>query len=238
MRSKFTLRTMRSVQVTTAMTMLIVPASAFALTGSTARGDAQPSSTTALPVRVSPKRVAFGDPINVSGSGPAITPGEKVVLEARYTRATGWKRLRTTTVSRRGRFSFRAHLRHSGLLRAVPADGQQPQLRSTPRANVTPSAVGAAGLSGVSARRVTPVKVAARMRVVAHERDVLAGDAVHVDGTLEPARAGRTVTLQGHSEAGWKTLGHARTGRRGGFAVRYAPGDHRHRPSPSGAVPR
>jgi rare lipoprotein A len=224
LRSKFTLRTMRSVHVTTAMTMLVVPASAFALTGSTARGEAaQPFATTALPMQVSPEHVAFGDPIDVAGSGLAVIPGEKVVLEARYTRAAGWQRLRATTVSRRGRFSFHAHLRHSGLLRAVPAAAQGSRPRSTPAANVTPGATGSAALSGVVAQRVTPVKVAAAMHVVAHERDVLAGEAVHVDGTLEPARAGRTVTLQGHSGSGWQTLAHARTGRRGGFAVHYDP---------------
>jgi rare lipoprotein A len=223
MGSKFTLRTMRSVNVTIATAMLAVPASAFALTESTARGDAsQASAATGLPVQVSPKHVAFGDPIHVAGTASAVPSGGSVVLEARYSRAAGWKRLRDTTVSRGGRFSFRTHLRHSGLLRAVPAAGQT-TANPVARANVTPSAAGSAALAGVPAQRVTPVKVAAALHLVAHERDVLAGDAVHVDGTLDPARAGRTVTLQGHSGSGWQTLGRAHTGRRGGFAVHYAP---------------
>lgn len=74
-----------------------------------------------------------------------------------------------------------------------------------------------------AARRVTSFKVAAEMRASAHQHEVLAGDPVWVAGRLLPGRAGRPVALQGRSAAGWRTLAHARTGGRGGFAVRYTP---------------
>jgi hypothetical protein len=201
--------------------MLVVPASAFALTRATgAVGSANASAATPLPVRVTPKHVSLGDEIEVAGQAPAVGTGGKVVLEARYGRQSAWQRLSTTFVTHRGTFAFHTHPRHSGLLRAVPAGDQMaataPDDPRTIAANTTPG--------DVAARRVTSFKVAAEMRATNRQHDVLAGDPVWVAGRLLPGRAGRTVALQSHSAAGWRTLAHARTGGRGGFAVRYTPG--------------
>lgn len=219
MRSKFNLRRMRTVHALIAATMLVVPASAFALSGATVAGGSTPTSSAAsLPVRVSPKRVSLGDAIEVAGEAPAVGAGSKVVLEARYGRRSAWQRLSTAVISRRGEFAFHAHPRHSAVLRAVPAGGQT---ASQAPARVLPA--GSSAVTGVPAHRLTPVKVAAQLQAIGRQRDVLAGDSVHVAGRLLPERAGRIVALQGHSAAGWRTLAHARTGGRGGFAVRYTP---------------
>jgi hypothetical protein len=61
------------------------------------------------------------------------------------------------------------------------------------------------------------------VRTAAREHSVLAGHPFEVSGRLLPGRAGRTVRLQGHSSAGWRTVARGRTGHRGGFALRYAP---------------
>jgi rare lipoprotein A len=213
------LRWMRSVHVIIAVTLLVVPASAFALTRATgAVGSANASSATPLPVRVTPKHVSLGDAIEVAGEAPAVGSGGKVELEARYGRQSAWQRLSTTFVSRGGTFAFHAHPRHSGLLRAVPAGGQMAATDPRTIAARTSASPDAA------ARRVTSFKVAAEMRATSRRHEVLAGDPVWVAGRLLPGRAGRTVALQGHSAAGWRTLAHARTGGRGGFAVRYTPG--------------
>jgi rare lipoprotein A len=217
LRSKLQLRWMRSVHVVIALTMLVIPASAFALTRATgAAGPARASSATPLPVRVTPTHVSLGDAIEVAGHAPAIGGGDKVVLEARYGRQSTWQRLSTTFVSRRGTFAFHAHPRHSGLLRAVPAGRQ---MAST--APGDPRAITAPAAARPDARRVTSVKVAAEMRATSRPHEVLTGDTVWVAGRLLPGRAGRTVALQGRSAAGWRTLAHARTGGHGGFAVRY-----------------
>jgi rare lipoprotein A len=219
LRSKLKLRRMRTVDVIVATTMLVVPASAFALTSANvADGSAQNASSTPLPVRVSPKDISLGDEIEVAGEAPAAGVGGKVVLEARYGRTGAWRRLSTAVISRRGGFAFHARPRYSALLRAVPAGGP-PAAQATAR--VLP--VGASSVTGVSAHRLTRVKVAARLRATGPRRDVLAGGSVRVAGRLLPERAGRTVALQGHSSAGWRTLAHTRTGGRGGFAVRYTP---------------
>jgi hypothetical protein len=210
------LRWMRSVHVIIAATMLVVPASAFALTRATsAAGTAGESQTTPLPVRVTPRHVSLGDAIEVAGQAPTVASGGQVVLEARYGHQSAWQRLSTAFVSRRGTFAFHAHPRHSGLLRAVPASGQM--------ASAAPGARAIATHGDVAARRVTSFKVAAEMRTAERQHDVLAGDHLSVAGRLLPGRGGRTVALQSHSAAGWRTLAHARTGGRGGFAVRYTP---------------
>lgn len=225
MRSKFALRRMRSVNVTIATTMLAVPASAFALTTATAsQPSATPTATTTapLPVRVTPRHVAFGDPVNVTGSAPALARGQKVLLESRAGRLGAWRRMAWTLAGSRGGFAFHVHLRHSVQLRAVAAAGD-----SAPASPVAVAAHGAgaapARVDVRSRRRVTPVTVAAVMHTTTPDRQLLAGQAMQVIGRLAPARAGRTVRLQGHSAAGWTTLTRSRTGRRGRFALRYAP---------------
>jgi rare lipoprotein A len=220
LRSKLKLRWMRSVHVIIATAMLVVPASAFALTTATGTDAPSPASSTApLPVRVTPKHVSLGDAIEVAGKAPTVGTGGKVVLEARYGRRSTWQRLSTTFVSRRGTFTFHAHPRRSGVLRAVPAgDHMASTAPADPRvlaAQSTPA--------DAAARRVTSYNVGAEMRTTGAQHDVLAGDPVRVAGHLLPERAGRTVALQGHSADGWRTLAHARTGGRGGFAVRYTP---------------
>jgi rare lipoprotein A len=229
LRSESKLRWMRSVHGIIAVTMLVIPASAFALTRATrVTGPANASSAMPLPVLVSPTNVSLGDAIEVAGQAPAIRSGGRVALEARYGRQSAWQRLSTTFVSRRGRFVFHAHPRHSGLLRAVPAGGH---MASAPPGDPRAIAAQTTASPNATARRVTPFKVAAEVRATSRPREVLAGDAVHVAGRLLPGRAGRTVALQGHSTDGWRTLAQARTGGRGGFAVRYtpdAPGLRRH----------
>jgi len=221
MRSKLKLRWMRSVHLITAVTMLVVPASAFALAGASGVvRSANASSATPLPVLVTPKHVSLGDTIEVAGQAPAVGRGGKIVLEARYGRQSAWQRLSTTFVSRRGTFAFHAHPRHSGLLRAVPAGGQ---MASAAPGDPRTIAARTAASPDAAARRVTSFKVAAEMRATSRRHEVLAGDPVWVAGRLLPGRTGRTVALQGHSAAGWRTLAHARTGGHGGFAVRYTP---------------
>jgi rare lipoprotein A len=222
MRSRLNLRWMRSVHVIIAAAVLVVPASAFALTTATgATGSADASPTAPLPVRVTPRHVSLGDTIEVAGEAPTVGTGGKVVLEARFGRQSSWQRLSTTFVSRRGTFAFHAHPRHSGVLRAVAAGDQ---MASTAPADPRAIPAQSSSHADVVARRVTSFKVAAEVQTTRRQHDVIAGDPVRVAGRLLPGGAGRTVALQGHSAAGWRTLAHARTGGRGGFAVRYIPG--------------
>ena len=232
MRPSFRLRGMRTAQLTMAATMLAVPASAIALPSATS-ADARPP-TGPLPVRVTPRHVGFGEPVNVTGSAVRAQAGHTVVLQSAPSARSAWRRVSATRIGRRGRFAFHERLRSSGVLRAVEL-GPRRTAAATPVAHAR--STGGAELSPTrtpvrttAVSRVAAIQVAARMRVAEREHAVLAGEQIQVAGRLLPGRTGRTIALQGHSGRGWSTLGHARTGGRGGFAVRYRPvsGTDRH----------
>ena len=237
---------MRTIQLTIAMTMLSVPASAFALPGTTSTETHGPTAAL-LPVAVAPRHVSLGQSVSITGTAASAQAGRRVALQSAPRRHAAWRRLATTRIGRRGRFAFRAHLRHSGVLRAVEIDG--PRSGAAARGTVSvPGArpalrsrsvndTGAAGLASAPTPRGTraparfaPVQVTAALRVPARSHDVLSGDDIQVAGRLLPGRRGRAVALQGHGAHGWRTLARARTGGRGGFAVRYRPssGTDRH----------
>lgn len=213
MRSRLPVRRMRQINATIAASMLVVPASAFALNSTTTAHDSSVPTTT-LPMQVSPRRVGFGDPVHIAGAAPAAAPGQSVLLEADYGHSGSWQRLATTAVGSSGRFAFRPRLHQSALLRAVLAS-----TASTQPATTTPQANGAAAAPA----QVTPVQVSAQLRTAENSRNVLAGGTVRVAGKLLPGTAKRTVALQAHSGSGWRTLTRARTGRRGTFALRFSP---------------
>jgi hypothetical protein len=61
------------------------------------------------------------------------------------------------------------------------------------------------------------------LRVRKASLNVLDGRRVNIAGTLSPAVAGRTVTLQAMGPHGWRNVAHARTATKGGFRLRYVP---------------
>ena len=61
------------------------------------------------------------------------------------------------------------------------------------------------------------------LRVRKASLNVLDGHRVSVAGTLSPAVAGRTVTLQAMGRHGWKNVAHTRTAAKGRFRLRYMP---------------
>jgi rare lipoprotein A len=217
MRSTFKLRKTRSVHVMIVTIMLAVPASAFALTGATtATGQPDTQAASAdnpLDLQVSPQRVQFGDPVSVTGIAPPADAGRTVVLETAITPASAWRRLTTTRIGGRGRFGFRASLRHSGFLRVRDAaTGAAVPASSSPVATAASASTG-----------VRPVTVTAHMHVARRQFNVLGGNPVMIAGSVLPELSGRVVRLQGHGATGWQTLASARTGRLGGFRLRYAP---------------
>ena len=179
--------------------MLVVPASAFAFTGVTSETapSAQNSVQNPLDLQLSPRRVQFGATVALHGTAPATDVGRRVVLQIAASSRSSWRSLATARVSRSGRFHARIRPRHSGLVRAVEQSSAS------------------AGSPGVS-RAVT---VGARFTPARHESAVLSTRTVHVHGTLLPAVSGRRVRLQAHWGRGWRSLGSARTGVRGGYRL-------------------
>jgi rare lipoprotein A len=64
-------------------------------------------------------------------------------------------------------------------------------------------------------------KAPAALRVTSRRVNVRAGRTARVGGRLDPAAAGRAVTLERRSGRGWKTIDKARTTAAGRFALRY-----------------
>lgn len=205
---------MRTAQLSIATTMLALPASAFALSHSTSPDPHRAQAS--LPLHVGAHHVTFGQPVDVTGRVSREQAGETVQLQSARTAHSAWRRLASTRVGRGGRFAFRARLRHSGVLRAV-ADHADPVAVAARTSGA--AAAGTATGQADAVSRVAEIAVAAQVRVSAREHAVLQGQQLAVAGQLLPARANRTVALQGRTTHGWKTLGHARTGGRGGFAV-------------------
>ncbi len=218
MRSRFTLRRMRSVHVIIATITLAVPASAFAFTGVTtgAARSVQNPVQTPLNLQISPRWVSFGEAVTVRGTAPATEAGKRVIVQTAARSQAPWRGLGAATVTPGGSFRARVIPRRSGLLRAIDpaAAGVAPTAHA---ASVTPA-------SGAAPSPQPKVTVGARFTPARHDSAALTGRPVHVRGTLLPAQAGRRVRLEGHTARGWRTLSNARTGVRGGYRLSFSPG--------------
>jgi hypothetical protein len=75
---------------------------------------------------------------------------------------------------------------------------------------------------------VQHVAVAASLRVTPHGHGVLNGQRTSLSGRLLPEQAGRVVALQTRFGRTWRTVARTRTGRHGGFTLRFAPAPGTH----------
>ncbi|HLI60259.1 MAG TPA: septal ring lytic transglycosylase RlpA family protein [Solirubrobacteraceae bacterium] len=244
MRSSFSPRALRAVQLTTAFVVLALPAEAFAFSGSA--GSTATASPTPLPVHVAPRHLHLGAPVHVTGRLPASDAGVTVELEAARSPHGRWRRIASTRVGAAGGYELRAAPRYSARLRAVPL-APLPGAATTPtsRSPAGGPAVGGSTGGGAAARvpraraagprrrspalsRVATVQVKAAMRVARRSRGVIAGHELSIAGHLEPGRAGRTVAVQRRAGRAWHTIALGRTGARGGFAVRFRPAADAH----------
>ncbi len=199
MRSKRMMRTPRPLNVAAGTLLLTVPTAAVAL--AVGQADAQ----SAIQLSASP-RVGFDQREVVHGTAPVNTAGQTVELQFARAGSPTWHTLGSTKVRSGGHFRYVTRLRTSGSLRAtLPSN-----------APVAATAVAPSG--------PTPVVVRPEFRFSKHSIDALQGQSVTVRGKLLPGLSGRTVRLQGHTRGGWRTLGSARTGSRGGFHFRFRPG--------------
>lgn len=206
------LRPTRSVHVAIATIMLAGPSCAFALTGSVTDTKAAASGAR-LQARMTPRRTQLDHAVTVTGVAPATDVGHWAMLETAPRKQAGWRVVRAARITPGGRFRLRTRLRHSGYVRVIEtATGES----SSP---VSPNL--SAGSPGIVASGPMPVTVAARFSVARRSLNALGGAPVVVGGRLMPARAGRSIRLQAHFAAGWRTLARSRTGKAGGFRLRY-----------------
>ncbi len=204
MRPENPMRGLRAPRMTIGTSLLAVPASAVALTGVAAAagfsGPAPALQPNPINVAVSPKQLAYGHDVKVTGTAPAAAAGRTLALELAAAPGASYRTLGTATIRPGGRFSVTAPLKRSGYVRVVES-----------------------GPSGGSSSVPQPVAVKAALRVPVRAVDVLGGHAVAVRGQLLPTLAGRRIQLEARSHRVWRTLAAARTGSHGGFRLRFVP---------------
>jgi hypothetical protein len=200
------MRKMRPAYIAGGALMLAIPASAVALSAGAA--DAQ----SALQISLASRHIAYGQALRITGTASPANAGQKVVLEFARAGSTRWRVVDEARVGRYGHFTFATPIRQSGLVRALSTSATTSRTRIptiTPSASIAPSAP-------------RPVQVTPRFHVGSRSVNVLDGQSVAVQGRLLPEIGGRQIALQARSGRHWRTLSSTRTGRHGGFRLRYA----------------
>ena len=158
----------------------------------------------------------LGQRADVRGRFAASDEGRRIALQY-APRGHRWRPLATTTVEAGGKYRFRVRLKRSGALRiALPPDAG---------ASEGGGATGVIAAESAPASRARRVAVAGRLVVGHRGRDVRAGAAVHVRGTLLPRTRGRRVVVESGAHGRWHAVAHARTRKNGHFDARVLAGD-------------
>jgi peptidoglycan lytic transglycosylase len=180
-----------------------------------AAGESASSPESSIVLRapaVQDKTLRFGQRADVHGRFAASDVGRRVALQS-APHGHHWRSIATTVVEARGRYRFAVGLKQSGKVRIVlpPVDagGADGAAR-----------VVAAAESQAPASRPLRVAVAGRFVVRRHERDVHAGERMHLRGTLLPRARGRRVVVEAGSNGRWHVVARTRTRKFGHFDAR------------------
>lgn len=191
--------------------MMGILAAAVALTaGQALAASASTPAGTPVPAQLGSSRVAFEHPVVVSGTLPAGAAGDTLRLQFLPARGTSWRTLASTRSSRSAHYRMTVRLRRSGYLRVVDV--------SAPAATVSPPVI-----AHTASDPVQHVAVAPAWQVPNGSLASLGGQPVALRGRLEPELSGRLVRLEATRGHGWRTVARARTGRHGGFVLRFRP---------------
>jgi rare lipoprotein A len=210
MRTKVNLRVPRALHAAAGAVALAVPGVAAALESGVAQALGATTGP-ALHTSVSRHSLGYDSYLTVHGTAPSSDAGQEVALQFMQAGHSAWRGLASTTVRSDDDFSFRLRLARSGQLRAVAVTPTSP----------TPSAQAASASTQPSTPQRVGVNAALR-DVSRHSRVAQTGHRIALRGRLLPTQDGLTVRLLGRSGRGWRTLARTRTGRRGGFDLRYA----------------
>jgi hypothetical protein len=156
----------------------------------------------------------LGQRADVHGRLAASAAGRRIALQY-AARGARWRAIAEATVDADGRYQFRVRLKRSGALRVALLNDAAPAVGEA--AGALPGVLAADASPASRPRRVA---VAGRIVVGHRPRDVRAGEAVHVHGTLLPRRRGRRVVVEAGANGRWHAVGHARTRRNGHFDAR------------------
>jgi hypothetical protein len=179
----------------------------------------EPSGVSRAPL-VRDITLRLGQRADVSGRLAASEAGRHVALQY-AARGHRWRPVANAVVEAGGRYRFRVRLKRSGAVRVALLPDGPPVLEG---------GAGAAAAEALPTSRTRRVIVAGRLVVGRHGRDVHAGEAVHVRGTLLPRTRGRRVVVEAGANGRWQRIGKARTRANGHFDARvvtHVPGTQR-----------
>ena len=115
----------------------------------------------------------------------------------------------------------RAHIAAGVLTLMVPASAYALSAGSTP-AYAGPATPSTLTITTARETHTAHSRVSARFAVRPRAFEALGSEVVHVRGRLLPVFSGSLVRLEGRIGGGWRSLAKTRTGRHGGFVVRYS----------------
>jgi hypothetical protein len=208
-------------KVVAGISVLAFPATALAVTQGPSAAAAAQATGAAIQASGPHHTVAYGAETVVRGSAPASAAGTELALQyhAAGAKADTWRTVATDAVPHNGRFRLEAALRRSGRLRVV-SQGSTTAVHSNLVASpVDTTASSTPLLLDSTAQRVT---VAPALSLKSKGLNAIAGQVTNLRGRLLPGTSGRRVVLDARQHGRWTTIGSARTGKRGGFDIRYA----------------
>lgn len=214
MRTMRMMRASRAAQLAAGALILALPSSAYALSSSGGRPVTTRSRPFVLHAWPRSQRLVYGTDAVVSGTTTTATGPARVALQYRAAGSRRWQLIGTGRPSAAGRFTLRAPVRQSGLVRVVETAIAADATRRT--------AAMLAGAGPIAASQPAPVAVGAAFRIADRPLDAVVGRPISVSGSLLPAAGGRVVQLLASSGSGWTTVAQTRTGRGGGFHLRFA----------------
>lgn len=221
MRRRMTLRRSRVPRLALVLPALLAPALGAGLAEAATSAGSGSSSQSSIQIKVTQRRIGYGQQLTVTGRAPSGTSGHRVRLDFAPAGTTNWRPVGQATVGRSDKFRLQARLRMSGRVKvkemwspAAPApspSGRPTQAPDQPSSGSQPTSSS------------QPVKVAASFRLAKHATDDMGRHAITIQGTLLPATGGRSVRLQTLSGHRWHSVAQARTGAEGRFQFRYTP---------------
>ena len=226
-----TMSASRVAQAAAGLAVLAIPSSAYAVstTQQAGHGQAQPTHLNARPASAT---VAYGQNSVVRGYASPRLAGSRMTLLYEPAGTGRWQAVAKGRLGADGRFTLRAALPRSGRVRvaALPTAGPSaPEAPSRGASRARPVNIGTQAHSGHPAAPTqvesptSQITVGAAFHIASRIRSAVAGRPVELMGWLLPGTAGRRVQLEARTGTAWAQVATARTGRFGGFRLRFSP---------------
>lgn len=228
MRRRVILRRSRVPRIVLGVPALLVPALAAGLAeAATSAGSATAGPRNSIQIKVTQRRLGYGQQLILTGRAPSTAAGQRVRLDFAPAGTHAWRPLAQATVGQSGKFRLVARLRRSGRVKVRGMWSGAGGAASSGAPSQSPDQRTPAGSAAQPTSNAHEVRVAAAFHLAHHATDDMGGRAITVQGTLLPATGGRTVHLQTLSGRRWHDVARARTDGQGRFDFRYTPSSGR-----------